>query len=124
MSDVTKDVFKGLPRRVQIGPNTYRIKLSNPTETPDLVENFGMTYGEEFRIVLHEDMPAHQAAEITQHELSHCINEVYGVDDESTEEHTVTQHSKGLTELWLRNPRLHNWFVKTIRRARKEASRD
>lgn len=125
MSDVsTVDVFKGLPRRVQVGPRTFRVVLTNADKTPDLDGNWGLTDDEQFRIYLHEDMPAHMAAEIVQHEVSHCVNAVYGVDDDSTEEQFVTQHSRGLTEVWLRNPRLHNWIIKTIRRARKEASRD
>jgi hypothetical protein len=118
------DVFKGLPRRVQIGARTYRIRVTDQSECADLEDSYGMTYHEEFRVALHKDMPAHLATEIVQHEISHCINAVYGVDDESTEEQFVTQHSRGMAELWMRNPRLLNWFVKTVRRARKEATRD
>lgn len=118
------DVFKGLPRRVHIGPRTYRIKLANPDNDADMLENYGMTHHEEFRIVLAEDMPAMLAAEIVQHEVSHCINAVYNVEDGADEEFAVTQHSRGITEVWIRNPRLHNWMIKTIRRARKEASHD
>lgn len=118
------DVFKGMPRRIQIGPRTYRVSFSNPDNDSDLVDSYGITHHEEFRIVLHEDMPAMLAAEIVQHEVSHCINAVYGVEDGAEEEHMVTQHSRGLTEVWIRNPRLHNWVVKTVRRARKESKED
>jgi hypothetical protein len=121
---IATDVFKGLPRRIQIGPNTFRVIVGTPESNPDLEENNGMTYMQKFQIHLLEGMPAQLAAEIVQHEVSHCINNVYGVDDDSSEEHSVTQHSKGLTELWLRNPRLLNWMVKTIRNVRKEAARD
>jgi hypothetical protein len=118
------DVFKGLPRRIHVGPNTFRVVITDAKGNADLEDNYGMTYLEKFQINLHQDMPAQRAAEIVQHEITHCINSVYGVDDDSDEETFTTQHSKGLTELWLRNPRLLNWMVKTVRNARKEAARD
>lgn len=120
----TRDVFKGLPRRIHVGPHTYRVVVSTELEDKDLVDCNGMSYHEDFKILLNENMSSQLAAEIVQHEVSHCVNMVYGVEDGATEEFMVTQHSKGITEVWLRNPRLHNWMVKTIRLIRKESTKD
>lgn len=118
------DVFNGLPRRIQIGPNTFRVQITNETETPDLEGSHGLSDLDKFRIYLSEGMEAQLALEVVQHEVSHCINSVYGITDDSDEETFTTQNSKGLADLQLRNPRYVNWLVKTIRRARKEAARD
>lgn len=119
------DVFKGLPRRLHIGAHTFRVVITSHAKgCDDLKDNFGVTDFEAFTIHLNEDMPPHQALVIVQHEITHCINDVFGVTDKSTEEQFTTQHSKGLVELWLRNPRLYTWMTKTLKRVKKEASRD
>lgn len=116
------DIFKGLPRRIQIGAFTFRVSIVEP-DSDKLAGADGMTRFDEFRIYLHPKLDQ-RVLEVTLHEILHCINWVYGVDDASSEEHTTTQQSKGLTELWLRNPRLFNWTARTLRRLRKEGARD
>jgi hypothetical protein len=123
MADVI-DVFKGLPRRLHIGAHTYRVVLSSPAKCEDLVENHGVTDFENFKIYLDETMPAHLAATIVQHEVTHCINLLFGIDDDSTEETFTTQHSRGQIDFWIRNPRAFTWMAKSLRRIRQEAARD
>jgi predicted mannosyl-3-phosphoglycerate phosphatase (HAD superfamily) len=118
------DVFKGLPRRIHVGGHTYRVLIQSVEENAELENAFGLTDLEKFRIHLFVGMPASQALEVVQHEVSHVINDVFGVTDDSSEEQFTTQHSKGLIEIQLRNPRYVNWINKTLRRVRKEASRD
>lgn len=116
------DLFKGLPRRLQIGAYTFRVSVVDQ-DHEKLAGNEGMTHFDEFRIYLHPKL-GQRALEVVQHEITHCVNWVYGIDDDSTEETFTTQHSKGLTELWMRNPRLWNWFAKTLRQARKDSAKD
>lgn len=123
MTDTT-DVFKGLPRRIHVGAHTFRVIVTDVAGCPELETSYGLTDLEKFRIHLHQDMPAHQALVIVQHEVTHCINDIFGVTDDSDEEHFTTQHSKGLVEVQLRNPRYVNWMNKTLRRMRQEAARD
>lgn len=124
MADVI-DVFKGLPRRVHVGHATFRIVVCAPADSVHLAdENDGCTVLQEYKIFLNNEMHLQAAVEVVQHEVTHAINWVYGVDDDSTEEQFTTQHSKGQLEVWMRNPRLLNWIVKQLRLMKKQASRD
>lgn len=120
--DLPDDIFKGLPRRLQIGAFTFRVVVVDQGDER-LAGGDGLSDISKFLIYLHPNLNQ-RVLEVTMHEILHCINWVYGVDDDSTEEHTTTQQSKGLTELWLRNPRLFNWKAKTLRRLRQESTRD
>jgi hypothetical protein len=115
------DVFKGLPRRILIGPYAFRISIVDEGD-PVLDGNDGMSVIGKFRIYLPRTLAFQRCAEVVHHEISHCVNWVYGVGDDSSEEHFVTQNSKGVVETRLRNPRLDNWMNKTLRRMRKESN--
>lgn len=126
MTDVQSqapDWHLGLPRRIAIGAYTYRIQIV-PRDHAKLEAADGISLLNEFRILFAEDIPFQRAAEVVHHEMSHCINWVYGVQDETDEEQFTTQNSKGWTDVRLRNPRLDNWMTKTLRRMRKESNHD
>lgn len=121
---IANDVYKGLPRRVHVGGYTFRVAISTSDACEHLVDADGMCVFSELRIYLRADLDLQLAVNTVQHEVTHAINFVYGVTDDSTEEQFTTQHANGQTEVWLRNPRLMNWQVKQIRRLKKESSRD
>ncbi len=123
MTDVA-DVFLGLPRRVKIGQYTFRIRISNPEESPDLEGCDGITDFETFRIYLDERMPLQRAVNVVQHELTHAINWVYGINDGADEEHITTQHTNGIVEMWISNPKVVNWFVKNLRAMKRANAKD
>lgn len=112
------DVFKGLPRKVAIGQYTFRIQVVESTD-PRLEDRDGITLTGEQRVFLSESQNPQTALNTVQHELSHCINWARDVTDDSDEETFVTQHTYGLVELWLRNPRMHAWLNKMVRQVRK-----
>ncbi|MBT2321271.1 hypothetical protein J7E62_02720 [Variovorax paradoxus] len=118
------DHYKGLPRRIHVGPTTFRVVVGTAELHPCLTDCCGITVFEEYRIYLHDGMLLQAAVNTVIHEVSHAINWVYGVTDDSTEEQFVTQNSNGLVEVWMRNPRLLNWIVKQLRAMKKEAARD
>lgn len=123
MSDAQTDPYKGLPRRIHVGHACFRVVIAD--ESNEFLEDAdGCAVFHEFRIYLRENLPLQLAVNVVQHEVTHCINWVYGVTDDSTEEQFTNQHTNGLQEVWLRNPRLLNWQVKQLRRMKKEASRD
>lgn len=119
----TVDLFRGLPRRFQIGSYTFRIKLVGH-EHPKLEGNNGMTYCEDAEIYVFNGLQLVRCLEVVQHELTHAINWVYGVTDESTEEAFTTQHSKGLVELGMKNPKWKTWEARLLRLMRKQATKD
>lgn len=121
MDDI--DHFKGLPKILKVGAYRFRISVVD-TDHPKLEDNEGMTVFSEFRIYINKGISFQRLAEVVQHEISHCINWVYGIDDSSTEEQFVGQHSKGVIDLWINNPRYMTWVNKLIRRMRKEANID
>jgi hypothetical protein len=128
MSDVAAtDVYRGLPRRIHVGATTFRVVITTPEAAEGgqyLADADGCCVFDEFRLYLRDDLPLQRAVNVVKHEVTHAINWVYGVDDESTEEQFTTQHTNGELEVWVRNPRLLNWLVKQVRRMKKEASRD
>jgi hypothetical protein len=117
------DIFKGLPRRMQVGAFVFRVLLES-SEHELLAEAFGRCDTDNRRIYVRQDMDAELALNTVVHELSHAVNWVYGVNDDSTEEQFTGQHTNGLIDLWMRNPRLVLWITKTLRRAKKEAHAD
>ena len=118
------DVFNGLPRRIKVGQYTFRVVISNATAHPDLEGCDGITDFEKFRIYLTESLHRQRAINVVQHELTHAINWVYGVDDGAEEETITTQHTNGLIELWVSNPKVFNWFAKSLRAMKRENAKD
>ena len=47
-----------------------------------------------------------------------------GIDDGAQEEAITTQHTNGLIEMWVSNPKVFNWFAKTLRAMKREAKKD
>lgn len=123
MSDVV-DPYHGLPRRVKIGQYTFRVIVSNAQDSPDLEGCDGITDFEKFRIYLDETLPFQRAVNVVQHELTHAINWVYGINDGADEEHITTQHTNGLVAMWVSNPKVVNWFVKTLRLMKRASEKD
>lgn len=118
------DVYNGLPRRVKIGQYTFRIVITTADQNDILEGCDGITDFETFKIYLHEHLARQRAINVVQHELTHAINWVYGIDDGAEEEHITTQHTNGLIELWVSNPKVVNWFVKNLRAMKRENAKD
>lgn len=118
------DVYHGLPRRIKVGAYTFRVLIGTPETYSDLEGCDGITDFEKFRIYLHENIARQRALNVVQHELTHAINWVYGIDDGAQEEHITTQHTNGLVELQMSNPKVINWIVKTLRLVKKENAKD
>lgn len=118
------DVYHGLPRRIKVGQYTFRVLIGTPATYADLEGCDGITDFNKFRIYLHEGIALQRAINVVQHELTHAINWVYGIDDGAEEEHITTQHTNGLIELWMSNPKVVNWFVKNLRLVKKENAKD
>lgn len=119
-----EDVYKGLPRRIHVGAYTFRVVIAAAAGHEHLEDADGMTVFDELRIYLRAGPNLQLALNTVMHEVTHAINWVYGVTDDSTEEQFTAQHTNGQLEVWMRNPRLLNWKVKQLRRIKKESSRD
>lgn len=118
------DVYHGLPRRIKIGQYTFRITVGSADKHELLEGCDGITDFETFRIYLDEKVHRQRAINVVQHELSHAINWVYGIDDGAEEEHITTQHTNGLIELWVSNPKVFSWFARSLRAMKRENSKD
>jgi type I restriction-modification system DNA methylase subunit len=116
--------FRGLPRRIHIGHFTFRIYLRDETGNAILADAWGNCDCQKAVIDIHKETPAWLAANTVQHEITHAINFVYGITDETTEEQFTTQHTNGLIEVLLKNPRYATWLARQLRAMRKEASHD
>ena len=118
------DVWKGLPRRIKVGQFTFRVTIALQGNCELLDGNDGRAVWEDYRLYFREDMPIQAAVNTVYHEVTHAINWIYGVTDESTEEQFTTQHTNGQIGVFLDNPRLLNWLIKGLRRIKKEGSSD
>lgn len=118
------DVYLGLPRKAKIGQYTFRITLTTAEKNSILVDCDEMTDFVAFRIYIDENLHRQRAINVVQHELTHAINWVYGVDDGAEEETITTQHTNGLIELWVNNPKIFNWFVKSLRTMKRENAKE
>lgn len=121
------DVFRTLPRRIAIGAYTFRVKLvpaGHEKLKDEDSDSDGMTVFDEQCIYLCSSLALHRALNVVQHEVSHAINWVNDVSDESTEEEFVTRNTNGLVEVQMRNPRYVRWVNSAIRRFKKESSSD
>lgn len=118
------EVYLGLPRKIRIGQYTFRITISNAEKHPVLDGNDGVTDFSQFRIYLDESLHRQRAINVVQHELTHAINWVYGVADGSEEEHITTQHTNGLIELWISNPKVFGWFARSLRTLKRENAQE
>jgi hypothetical protein len=118
------DVYAGLPRKVKVGAYTFRIHITTADKNDVLDGCDGITDFSKFHIYLDEHLARQRAINVVQHELTHAINWVYGIDDGALEEHITTQHTNGLVELWVSNPKVFNWIAKTLRAVKREAAKD
>lgn len=120
--DPIHPLFATLPRRVSIGTNTFRIYVV-PADHPKLEESNGMTYTGVNHIYVsgrQEPDSAVRMLDTVLHELAHAITHTRGVEDGSEEETFVTQHTTGLVELLMRNPRVHTWINRAMKLIRAE----
>jgi hypothetical protein len=112
------DVYTGLPRKIAIGQYVFRIHVV-PGDHPKLEGNDGMTYTGENNVYLSLANDTHLALITVVHELTHCVNWARDVEDGADEEHFTTQHTNGVVEMWLRNPKAFSWVNKQLRAVRK-----
>lgn len=113
------DLYSSLPKRVKVGPYTYRI-IPAPAGSPGLGENnYGMTVFDIATIYLDENMDAARLLNTTIHEIGHAINQAYGVVDGVEEETVATQSANGWMQVYIDNPRLLQWIQRAVREVRK-----
>lgn len=117
------DVLKGLPTKVRVGQFTLKFQVVNETDHPDIKGSNGLTDFDNSVIYLHETFIGKNDAErtlnVVQHEVSHAINLVYGVSDESTEEQFVERNTNGLISFWIDNPKYEAWRRRLLNEIRK-----
>lgn len=118
------EVYKGLPRRIHVGPHTFGVVICQPSECEHLKDADGCAAFNEMRIYLRDNLPLQLAVNVVVHEVTHCINWVYGVNDESTEEQFTNQHATGEIDVFLHNPRYMEWVMRQVRRMKRNAEGD
>jgi hypothetical protein len=120
MTAPAADVFKGLPRRIQVGQFGFRV-LIEPETHEMLTEAFGRCDTTARRIFLRAGMDPALALNTVCHEVTHAVNWVMDLEDGATEEAFTSRHTNGLIDVWMRNPRLFAWISKTLELAKREA---
>lgn len=107
-----------LPKRLKVGG--YRFKLEFvEADHNDVVDSYGATFFQTGRIVISEGLSLQNLVNTLLHEVQHCINNSYGVDDGADEEHSTTQSANGWQQVYVDNPKLELWLHRAYRELRK-----
>lgn len=119
MSKDPRGLLKGMPRTLTIAGNGFTVSVVEPTEENGMLGLEGLTIPDEGKIQISAEhlrtSPPVRVLTTVIHEVSHAINCLFGVEDESTEEQFVTQHSVGLVAFLLQNPRFEAWRRRLLR---------
>lgn len=125
MTDAPNVLIAGLPEVAYVGQYEFALAAPAPGVYPELVESDGVTHFESDRrrILVSRALPFKRFVNVLLHELIHAIHWDRGVIDGDLEE-TVTAHqADGLTDFWIDNPKLADWFARayhTLRVQRRE----
>jgi len=125
-----------LPRRVWVGSFEFsltRVPRDHPRlrddEDPDEISAVdGMTYFEphDRAIFVADDLPPRNLLDTVLHELTHALNYAFDVKDGDDdrllgdEEQLALRQGGGWSAVWVDNPRLQAWLVRTVNQIRKE----
>jgi hypothetical protein len=74
-------------------------------------------------VAVSSGLPPRERLVIVLHELTHCIDWVYEIDEDERvidEESIAEKHGKAWTQLYLDNPRIVKWLVYTVDKIRKD----
>jgi hypothetical protein len=112
------DLAEKLPKKVKVGAYTYALQRV-PNDNTELEGNYGMTLLEAGRVLFAADIPFERLVNTVLHEIGHCINHNYGVEDRAKEEQIATQSANGWQQVYLDNPKLEMWLHKSYRELRK-----
>lgn len=111
---------RSLPRFAVIGKWRFSIEIAHPKDVSDLEDAYGLMYPAEQRIVIRAGLPNKLFLNTLCHELTHAVNWVYGVTDESDEEAFTERHTDGYLQFRLDNKRLDNWITRAVNEIRTE----
>lgn len=118
------DPWKGLPRRIQIGHQTWRL-LFVPVDHPGLESEGercdGTTNFRTLQIHVLETLDLQSGFNTVLHELRHAIHNSQDLTEESSEEDFTNRGTNGEIALWMANPRFYTWQTKVLRLLQKEA---
>lgn len=109
-----RGLLKGLPRSIRIAGLDFKVKIVTPKQRPEIDDNNGLCLPDSREILLDAGMVAtgepSLILSIVVHEVTHGVNCMFGVTDASTEEAFTTNHTHGIVQLWLDNPRYVEWL--------------
>jgi hypothetical protein len=114
----TPAIQQGLPRTVKVGAHLLRFAFASERRNRHLVGLNGLCDFDAGTIYINRDhaqqhSPDRVLATIL-HELTHAINHVYGVRDESDEEGFASGFSLGFTTFLVDNPAFLLWLSRVV----------
>lgn len=113
------DLYATLPKRLKIGPFTYRVEAVASGHELLGENNYGMTVFDKTIIFLDNKMGSDQLLNTLIHEVSHAVHQAYGIADGSDEETIATQSANGWMQVYLDNPKLLQWITRAVKEVRK-----
>lgn len=113
-----------LPEKIKVGPRTYQV-ICNMASWAKVVDSqndasmWGCTKHEELNIYLYPMMSDNLKVETLVHEVSHCVNNVCGLDNELdddktkiTEEQVVVRTAPIWLQIFRDNPKFMKYVMK------------
>jgi hypothetical protein len=122
------ELARGLPRKFKIGQYTYRLRFVSAAEYDGLSDAYGVCDHDALRIYVSTEPSCAENPErllnTVQHELTHAINHVWGIDDDTNEENMTGFHTNGTVALWLDNPKYLLWVRRLLREIKLAQKKD
>lgn len=106
-----------LPRTLRIAGNVFKVKIVGPRRK-EIANNNGVCLVDSREILLHATMV--KSGELSLivntvvHEITHGINCLFGISDNSTEENFTEYHTNGIIAFYVENPGYVAWMVQAL----------
>ena len=109
--------FKGIPKKIRVSVNKYDVELKKEVylKKNQTTECYGVCNSTEKTIELSTSYPNHNVSCVLLHELLHALYYEYDLENRTPEEKVVSILSTGLTNLFVDNPKLLEYFIKEWR---------
>ena len=115
-----KELMEALPSKVKVAGTVFKIKRVSSGEEGLDEDADGMTLFDRHMIVIDHGLTLQRTFNAVYHEIQHCVNSEFDIDDGVDEENVAKNSANGWTSVFIDNPRLVTWFRKVSTFLRKE----
>lgn len=111
-------MFKGLPKKIRVGPYTVKIELCSTLASSDGLGDWAQYDLLERKISIDKNQPCTGAAAAhVLHEVLHSIWHLGAIENAAVEEERIVEtFATWLTSVFKQNPALLRWYAATLKK--------